>query len=61
MLRKIFAGNPGLTLKVLKSLFRLQEFIRVKINTLAIIYGKAVHPKHRLMNYHKFFTDNISS
>lgn len=61
MLKKILVSNPRLTLKILKLLFRAQEFIRVKINTFAIIYGRQVHPKHRLMNYHKFFTDNISS
>lgn len=60
MLKKILEGNPRLTHKMLKLLFLAQEFIRVKINALAIIYGKEVHPKHRLMNYHKFFTDNIS-
>lgn len=61
MLRKILGRNPRLTLKILKLLFRAQEFIRVKINTFAIIYGGHVHPKHRLMKYHKFFTDTISS
>lgn len=32
-----------------------------KISALAILENGGVHPKHRITNYHKFFTDNIGS
>lgn len=31
------------------------------IGRLAIIENKGIHPKHRILNYHKFFLDNISA
>jgi len=31
------------------------------ITRLAVIAGAGIHPKHRLMNYHAFFINNISA
>lgn len=58
-MKRILRSNPALTKTLLKYLFRLKEFIRIKINTLAIIYGKGIHPKHRLTDYHNFFLQHI--
>lgn len=49
----------GLTKIFLKGFVRLHNFSYGKISELAIIENKGIHPKHRLMNYHKFFVDNI--
>jgi len=50
--------------KILKLLLHffvnLHNFSYKKISSLSIIAEGGIHPKHRLMDYHKFFIDNIS-
>ncbi len=50
---------------VLKFLFRLFSYVHnkayVALSTIAILQNNGVHPKHRILNYHKFFVDHIDS
>ena len=43
----------------LKYLLKLHNFIYHRINGLVVQINNGLHPKHRIMNYHKFFLDNI--
>jgi len=43
----------------LRELFYLDERLNWYINQTAIRYGGNSHPKHRLMDYHTFFTDRV--
>jgi SAM-dependent methyltransferase len=45
----------------LKQGLRLHNWLYRVISILAIKVEGGIHPKHRLMNYHQFFLDNISS
>lgn len=40
--------------------FLLEDAIRHVVNERAMVSGEGVHPKHRLMQYHKFFYDRIA-
>lgn len=41
------------------SLLRLQDALRWYVDRQAIRYGAGVHPKHRLMDYHRFFIERL--
>jgi ubiquinone/menaquinone biosynthesis C-methylase UbiE len=43
----------------LKIFFALDNFCYKAISSLAIKYEGGIHPKHRILNYHQFFLDNI--
>lgn len=43
----------------IKSLIKLYKHLYVDIARLASKCNNNIHPKHRLMNYHQFFIDNI--
>jgi len=43
----------------LKFLLKLHNFIYYRISVLVVLINNGLHPKHRIMNYHKFFLDNI--
>jgi len=43
----------------LKYLLKLHNFIYYRISVLVVQINNGLHPKHRIMNYHKFFLDNI--
>lgn len=45
----------------LKLALKLHSFSYKLISYLAIKYENGLHPKHRLIGYHEFFTDNIGS
>lgn len=45
--------------KSLVTLFEIHKDTGIILNMLAIEYGHGVHVKHRLMDYHRFFTDRI--
>ena len=45
----------------LKKFITLNNFSYEQISRLVVGLEKGVHPKHRIMNYHKFFVDNIES
>lgn len=43
----------------LKYLLKLHNFIYHRISGLVVQINNGIHPKHRIMDYHKFFLDNI--
>lgn len=51
--------------KILNLLFFIEDFNRQAINSVSMIYekkcgtGRLIHPKHRLIKYHKFFISKI--
>lgn len=45
--------------RALMELFKLHELIEGEIDRCAVRYGNGVHPKHRLTNYHAFFTRRL--
>lgn len=47
------------TLLILGMLMRLDNFCYKNISRFATIAEGGIHPKHRLMNYHQFFVDNV--
>ncbi len=51
-------NNPK---KSIKNLFLIKDKIDWIINERALKFGKGVHPKHNLTNYHKFFIDRINN
>ena len=44
----------------LKMLFKAEDLLRVLIAKEAIRWGKGIHPKHWLTDYHRFFIENIA-
>ncbi len=44
-----------------KTLIYIHNICYKYIGILACVAEGGIHPKHRLMNYHKFFVDNINS
>ena len=51
--------NRRLARFILKILLRLHNALYRYITIFAVVAEGRLHPKHRLMNYHAFFTDNI--
>jgi SAM-dependent methyltransferase len=47
-------------LKIVKLLLNADNFIYSRLSKYAVMMGKGIHPKHRLMKYHDFFMDNIN-
>ena len=45
----------------LKQLFLIKDKLNLVLNERALAYGNSIHPKHELMKYHHFFTDNIKN
>jgi len=54
MKNRIYKFLIKITLKIHNLSYRLSSILAIKLE-------KGLHPKHRLMNYHKFFIDNINS
>ena len=52
-------SRVGSVENAMRQLFLLEDNLRLLINERAMVLGNGVHPKHRLMNYHRFFIDNI--
>lgn len=49
-------------IKLLEKLFIwLHNFAYKAISKIAINKNNGVHPKHKILNYHQFFVDNLSS
>jgi len=44
----------------LKELLKLDNELYKAISAAAVKWGKGTHPKHRVTNYHKFFTDRVT-
>lgn len=51
--------NGRVTRLILRMLMRLDNFCYHNISRFAVMAEGGVHPKHRLMNYHQFFVDNV--
>jgi 2-polyprenyl-3-methyl-5-hydroxy-6-metoxy-1,4-benzoquinol methylase len=49
----------SLRILFLKYLLKLHNFINNRINGMVVQLNNGIHPKHRIMDYHKFFLDNI--
>jgi len=47
-------------LKIVRFLLNADNFVYSRISKYAVMMGKGIHPKHRLMKYHDFFMDNIN-
>ena len=45
---------------ILKLLLIADNVLYSVIGKLSVIYNGGIHPKHRLINYHKFFLDRIN-
>ncbi len=43
----------------MKILLKLHNYLYYKISILTARINSGIHPKHRIMNYHQFFIDNI--
>ena len=43
----------------LKLYIKLHNYLYKRISSLAVRINKGIHPKHRILNYHKFFLDQI--
>jgi len=46
---------------IVKNLLKLHTFVYKLITVFSIKAENGLHPKHRLINYHKFFVDNVNS
>jgi 2-polyprenyl-3-methyl-5-hydroxy-6-metoxy-1,4-benzoquinol methylase len=45
----------------MKYLLKLDNYLYRKITDLSIKLNNGLHPKHKIMNFHQFFFDNIES
>jgi len=43
----------------IKALLKVHNFLYYKISITAVKLNNGIHPKHRIMNYHRHFIDNI--
>lgn len=60
--RLLFEANArGNAREASKDLLTLDEVLRWHINAVALRYGDGVHPKHRLMRYHEYFSSRLKS
>ena len=60
VLMSAIAKNGSFIRLILKLLMRLDNFSYRNISRFAVMAEGGIHPKHRLMNYHRFFVDNVS-
>jgi len=54
-------GNKKVARYILRMLMRIHNACYSYITRFAVIAESGIHPKHRLMNYHGFFTDNVNA
>jgi len=54
-------GNKKVTRYILRMLMRIHNACYSYITRFAVKAEAGIHPKHRLMNYHAFFTDNVNA
>ena len=57
----LISKSKRATRLLLKMLMRLHNFCYVNISRIAVMAERGIHPKHRLMDYHAFFIDNIDA
>ncbi len=56
---KKFVKNQTLLNILFKFFVFLHNKSYVVLSKIAIVQNNGIHPKHRILNYHKFFTDHI--
>lgn len=54
------ASRAHQTLEELIFLMELENYLYAEQQKAAVNYGNGIHPKHRLVNYQKFFIDNLN-
>lgn len=59
-LKKLILSNPRVTMGILRACLKLHSYSLNMVNFLAISMNNGVHPKHRIIGYHKFFVDRIN-
>ena len=52
--------NPAFSGKIVRLLVRIHQKSYSYVGMFATASEGGLHPKHRLMNYHKFFVDNVN-
>lgn len=52
--------RPAVSKKIVKQLLKIHTLSYKLIGIFSIAAENGLHPKHRLMNYHKFFVENVS-
>ncbi len=52
--------TPVVSKKIVRQLLKIHTLSYRFISTFSVAAEDGLHPKHRLMNYHKFFVDNVS-
>ena len=57
----ILESRKNNTSKSIKNLFLIKDKLDWILNERALKYGKGIHPKHSLTNYHQFFIDRIKN
>src|SRR5437016_2205202 len=60
-LLKPILTHPALAQRLCRTMLRADNFLDRCINELLPYTEGGVHPKHRLMNYHQFFIDNVQA
>ena len=59
MVVSLISKNWKFARLMVRMLMRLDNFCYRNISRFATIAEGGIHPKHRLMNYHQFFVDNV--
>lgn len=54
-------NNEKINYLLTKIVVCLYNFSYAVLSSLAVRFGKGVHPKHRILKYHEFFLEHISS
>jgi len=57
---KRFIFNHKISKILIRPLCQIHTISYKLISALAIVAENVLHPKHRIMNYHRFFVDNVS-
>ena len=60
ILGKLILGNIPITKRCLQLFLKLHSFSYKMVSMLSVRVNNGLHPKHRIMNYHKFFVDRVS-
>lgn len=60
-MKKWLSNNKKLKKYLLNTYIKLHNYSYHKISQIILVLNDNIHPKHRIMNYHKFFIDNIAN
>ncbi len=53
--------NPVVARFLLKKFVKLHNYSYKQISFFGTVLNSGIHPKHRILNYHKFFTDRVTN